>query len=451
MNFKMQNLNFIFVFLEGMLSFLSPCVLPLLPVYISYLAGNGKEIDEQGNIKYRRKKVFINTILFVLGISFAFFILGMSFSAIGTFFRQYQQTFTIIAGIFIILMGLVQLGAFKISFLEKEHKIQTKNNLKKMTPILAFILGFTFSFAWTPCIGPALASVLMLASSSESIWQGNLLVLVYTIGFAIPFLLVGFFTTELLNFLKKHQKILKYTIKISAIILILIGILTLTGTYERITTYFNQISNTQQTENTQEDNQNNDQQNLGNMNGEVQNTSNLEENIQQEEQQNGQTESSNGSQSNEQDQNSQLAIDFTLQDQNGKEHQLANYQGKVVFLNFWTTWCTYCKTELQDLQELYEEYGKNEKDVIFLGVTSPLSDKNQNAADVEKDQIMQYIKQNSLNFPILFDEDGRVYNSYYIYAFPTSFLINQDGEVEWYSPGALPKEKIKSEIDKLLK
>ena len=169
----MQNLNFIFVFLEGMLSFLSPCVLPLLPVYISYLAGNGKEIDEQGNIKYQRKKVFINTILFVLGISFAFFILGMSFSAIGTFFRQYQQTFTIIAGIFIILMGLVQLGAFKISFLEKEHKIQTKNNLKKMTPILAFILGFTFSFAWTPCIGPALASVLMLASSSESIWQGN--------------------------------------------------------------------------------------------------------------------------------------------------------------------------------------------------------------------------------------------------------------------------------------
>ena len=138
-------------------------------------------------------------------------------------------------------------------------------------------------------------------------------------------------------------------------------------------------------------------------------------------------------------------------DQNGKEHHLADYKGKVVFLNFWTTWCTYCKSELQDLQELYNQYGKNEDDVVFLGVTSPLSDKNKNAADVSKDEILQYIEQNSLDFPMLFDEDGKVYNSYYIYAFPTSFLINQNGEVEWYSPGALPKEDIKSEIDRLLK
>lgn len=90
----MENLNYLFVFLEGMLSFLSPCVLPLLPVYITYLAGNGKEVDEKGNIKYIRKKVFVNTVLFVLGISFAFFILGMSFSALGAFFNEYRQAFT---------------------------------------------------------------------------------------------------------------------------------------------------------------------------------------------------------------------------------------------------------------------------------------------------------------------------------------------------------------------
>ena len=101
----MENLNYLFVFLEGMLSFLSPCVLPLLPVYISYLAGNGKEVDESGNIRYIRKKVFANTILFVLGISFAFFILGMSFSAIGTFFQEYKQVFTDIAGVFIIVLN----------------------------------------------------------------------------------------------------------------------------------------------------------------------------------------------------------------------------------------------------------------------------------------------------------------------------------------------------------
>ena len=429
----MENLNYLFVFLEGMLSFLSPCVLPLLPVYISYLAGNGKEVDESGNIRYIRKKVFANTILFVLGISFAFFILGMSFSAIGAFFQEYKQVFTNIAGVFIILMGLVQLGILKFTFLEKEYKFKTKNNLKKMTPLLAFVFGFTFSFAWTPCIGPALASVLMLASSSETVLQGNLLVLVYTIGFAIPFLLVGFFTTELLNFLKKHQKILKYTIKISAIILILIGILTLTGMYERMNAYLNQWSNNEQqeVENTKEQKQEEDT------------FSNTIENS-------GQKENADTEKTNEQENNSLAAIDFMLQDQYGEKHQLADYKGKVVFLNFWTTWCMYCKTELQELQELYNEYGKNEKDVVFLGVTSPSNDQNRNAADVSKDEIMQYIKENSLDFPMLFDENGKVYQSYYIYAFPTSFLINQRGEVEWYSPGALTKEKIKNEIDTLL-
>ena len=429
----MENINYIFVFLEGMLSFLSPCVLPLLPVYISYLAGNGKEVDENGNIKYIRKKVFTNTILFVLGISFAFFILGMSFSAIGSFFQENRKVFTTIAGIFIILMGLVQLGIVKFTFLEKEYKIQTKNNLKKMTPLLAFVFGFTFSFAWTPCIGPALASVLMLASSNGSIMHGNLLVLVYTIGFTIPFLLVGFFTTELLNFLKKDQKILKYTIKISAVILIIIGILTLTGTYERMSIYFNQLSNNTQQETV--DNNSQEQQNI-------------EEETSQDDKTNQQE---NTSQEDESQNNKQSAIDFTLKDQNGKEHHLADYKGKVVFLNFWTTWCGYCKTELQDLQELYNEYGKNENEVVFLGVTSPLSDKNKNAADVSKEEIMQYIGQNSLDFPMLFDEDGKVYSFYYVFAFPTSFLINQNGEVEWYSPGALAKEDIKNEIDRLLK
>ena len=100
-----------------------------------------------------------------------------------------------------------------------------------------------------------------------------------------------------------------------------------------------------------------------------------------------------------------------LQDQYGEKHQLADYKGKVVFLNFWTTWCMYCKTELQELQELYNEYGKNEKDVVFLGVTSPSNDQNRNAADVSKDEIMQYIKENSLDFPMLFDENGKVYQA----------------------------------------
>ena len=446
----MENLNYLLVFIEGMLSFLSPCVLPLLPVYISYLAGNGKEVDENGNIKYIRKKVFANTVLFVLGISFAFFILGMSFSALGAFFNEYRQAFTNIAGVFIILMGLIQLGVLKLPFLEKEYKLKTKHSLKNMTPLLAFILGFTFSFAWTPCIGPALASVLMLASSSQSVLQGNLLVMVYTVGFAIPFLLVGFFTTELLNFLKKHQKILKYTIKTSAIILILIGFLTLTGMYEKMNAYLNRLSNNS---NQEEISSQNVQENVQQQE-EISNQ-NVEENVQQQEEieeddEEEEITNTDNSQTTEQENNRIPAINFSLEDQYGQQHQLTDYKGKVVFLNFWTTWCTYCQTELQDLQELYNEYGQNQEDVIFLGVTSPSSNENRYASDVSKEEILEYIEQKSLSFPMLFDVKGNVYNSYYIYAFPTSFLIDKEGNVVWYSPGALPKETIKSNIDALL-
>ena len=291
-----------------------------------------------------------------------------------------------------------------------------------MTPLLAFFMGFTFSFAWTPCIGPALASVLMLASNSQSILQGNLLVLLYTIGFAIPFLLLGLFTTQVLNFLKNKQKIVQYTIKISAVILIIVGILTLSGGIEKITTFFTQLGN--------------------NM---IQNSQNSQENNSiisgTETQTEDQSESNN---------NSIPAIDFTLTDQYGKEHNLSDYKGKVIFLNFWTTWCTYCKQELPELEELYQKYGKNEEDVVFLGITSPSNEQNPYAQDIEESQIKEFISQNNLTFPMLFDITGEVYNKYYIYSFPTSFLINQKGEVEWYSPGMLPKEQIESEIIRLL-
>ena len=417
-----QNVNLFIVFIEGILSFLSPCVLPLIPIYISYLAGNGKQVDENGNIIYKRKIVFFHTLLFVLGISFAFFILGMSFSALGNFFQSNKRIFTIIAGILILLMGLIQIGFLKIPILEKEYKLNKKWNVKKMTPLLAFFMGFTFSFAWTPCIGPALASVLMLASNSQSILQGNLLVLLYTIGFAIPFLLLGLFTTQVLNFLKNKQKIVQYTIKISAVILIIVGILTLSGGIEKITTFFTQLGN--------------------NM---IQNSQNSQENnsiISGTE-----TQTEDQSESNK---NSIPAIDFTLTDQYGKEHNLSDYKGKVIFLNFWTTWCTYCKQELPELEELYQKYGKNEEDVVFLGITSPSNEQNPYAQDIEESQIKEFISQNNLTFPMLFDITGEVYNKYYIYSFPTSFLINQKGEVEWYSPGMLPKEQIESEIIRLL-
>lgn len=425
------NVNFILVFLEGILSFFSPCVLPLIPIYITYLAGNGKQVDEAGNITYKRKAVFLNTILFVIGISFAFFILGMSFSALGTFFKENKEIFTKIAGIIIILMGVIQLGIFKIPFFQKEHKIHAKIDLKKMNPIVAFVMGFTFSFAWTPCIGPALASVLVLASSSTSIAYGNFLVFIYAIGFVIPFLLLGLFTTKILNFLKTKQKVLQYTIKISAVILMIIGIMTVTGMVEGISNYLTKITNNKQVENVVENQTSNNNTNV------EQTNENTSTNVTEEKEQN--TEESKN-----------MALDFTLVDQNGVTHKIADYRGKVVFLNFWATWCPPCQREMPHIEELYKEYGYNQKDVVILGVTNPKSKEYPYAQDESKETIIQFLKEKQYTFPTVFDTTGEVLDFYYINSFPTTFMINKEGEIFGYVNGMMDKKTMQSIITQTL-
>ena len=240
---SLKNVSFLFVFLEGLLSFLSPCVLPLIPLYIGYLAGNGKIVDSNGNIRYIRKKVLINTLFFVIGISTAFFILGMSVTRLSSFLKVNNLLFIRIAGILIIILGLFQLGVLNFSFLQRNHRFNVKFPDKKMNPILAYFMGFLFSFAWTPCVGPALSSVLILASSAKNEIIGNLLVLLYTLGFAVPFLILGVFTTQALNFIKKNRKIMKYTIKAGGIIMLIMGIMTFTGWINNISGYMNKVSN----------------------------------------------------------------------------------------------------------------------------------------------------------------------------------------------------------------
>ena len=227
------NVSTMLVFLEGFISFFSPCVLPLIPVYISYLAGNGKRVNSDGTVTYERKKVLFNTLFFVLGISSVFFILGLSFSALGIFFNKNRDIFSKIGGAIIIILGLVQLDIIKLNFLKMEKRINMDIG-GKMNPILAYIMGFTFSFAWTPCVGPALASVLILASNAENAFAGNMLVLVYALGFIIPFIILGIFTTETLNFFKEKRNLVKYTIKLGGFILVIIGIMTFTGTFTAI-------------------------------------------------------------------------------------------------------------------------------------------------------------------------------------------------------------------------
>lgn len=233
-----ENISFIFVFLEGVFSFLSPCRIPLIPVFMSYLAGNTKNISSNGIVIYERKKTFLHTLCFSIGISFTFSLLGISFSALGNFLHEYQVIFRRIGGLIIASLGLFQLGVLKIKFLQKEKEFNLNLEEKEVNPFLAFILGFTFSFTWTPCVGPILSSVLILASGSKTPFMGNMLVLIYSLGFVIPFLILGLFTTTVLNFFNRNQKFINYTVKISGVLLVITGIMTFTGSMNSVTKYF---------------------------------------------------------------------------------------------------------------------------------------------------------------------------------------------------------------------
>jgi cytochrome c-type biogenesis protein len=418
-----NSISFILVFLEGILSFFSPCVIPLLPVYMSYLAGNAKQVESDGSVSYKRKKVFLHTLFFVLGISFSFFILGMSFSALGNFFNTNKLLFTRIGGILIVGLGLVQLGFLDFKFLQKERKVHLKLGDKKVNPFIAFIMGFTFSFAWTPCVGPVLSSVLIMASSAQSAIYGNLLVLLYALGFVIPFLLLGLFTSQLLNFLKKNQKLLKYTIKAGGILLIIIGIMIFTGWMNGISGYLNTF--------------------VGGTNDKKQ-----EESISVEDTEKPLTETT---QTPQEDKEVTPAYNFTLTDQYGETHTLSDYKGKVVFLNFWATWCPPCKKEMPDIQQLYKEYNLNEDEVVFLGVANPKSAAYPNNQDGTKDEIEKFLTENEYTFPVVFDETGEVFQNYYISSFPTTFMIDKEGNVYGYVPGMLTKDIMISIIEETIK
>ena len=224
MGFNLETSISVFtVFVQGLFSFFSPCVLPLVPLYLGYLAGGAASASLTD--KQRRRIALRNTLFFVLGVSFAFFMLGLGFTALGKLLSGNRALVARLGGILIMLLGLYQVGFLQVDALQKEHRLPFDLNRFSMNPLTALILGFTFSFAWTPCVGPALTSVLVMAGSSASRTQGFLLIGVYTLGFVLPFLLVALFTSQVLSFFRRHTSWLKYTAKAGGVLLILMGLM----------------------------------------------------------------------------------------------------------------------------------------------------------------------------------------------------------------------------------
>lgn len=228
-----MQINFASALLAGFLSFVSPCVLPLIPAYISFISGVSlEELTSSESKAEATRKVAINSIFFVIGFSLVFIALGASASFVGQFIASNKGLLEKIAAVIIIIFGIHLTGIFRIKWLDYEKKVDVKR--KPMGVIGAFIMGLAFSFGWTPCIGPILGAILAMAAVQETIRQGMLLLVVYSLGLGIPFILSGIFINWFFSAFRKIRRYFRLIEILSGVLLILIGVFIFAGQLGRL-------------------------------------------------------------------------------------------------------------------------------------------------------------------------------------------------------------------------
>lgn len=209
------------LFFAGIAAFVSPCVLPLLPAYIFYLAGkNAKDIERPD------AKLIINGLMFILGFSVVFMLLGATATALGKYLLSNRQVIKIISGILIILFGVLQTGLIPVGFLNKEKRFHYAGNTGLLS---SFAMGAAFGFGWTPCIGYTLMPALMLAANQQTVWRGVGMLGIYSLGFAVPFIVLSVFVKFAVKWLNGIKKFMRAVKIISGCIMTLMGIAVLTG------------------------------------------------------------------------------------------------------------------------------------------------------------------------------------------------------------------------------
>ncbi len=218
---------------SGFLSFFSPCILPLVPSYLIFISGITFDNYNELKTKKYRKVVLVHSIAFILGFSFIFVSLGISSSILGNFLVDHQEYIIKIGGIFLIVMGLFTLNILRMPFLNQEKLIRLER--KPIGIFGSFVIGATFSLGWTPCVGPALSSVLIIASTTKRISEGIYLLGLYSLGLAVPFILSALLFDKLFYFLKRYGFVTKYSMRIMGILLMVMGLLLITSYYTTLT------------------------------------------------------------------------------------------------------------------------------------------------------------------------------------------------------------------------
>jgi cytochrome c-type biogenesis protein len=216
--------------IAGLLSFLSPCILPIVPFYFTYMAGiSMSELRSDNTLAPgAQRRLVVSAVFFALGVTTIFVLLGLGATAAGQVFREWKEPLSYVAAAILLVFGLHFLGVMRIPFLYREARVEAQAN--PATVLGAYVMGLAFGFGWTPCVGPALAAILMVASMQESLWHGGTLLLVYGLGMTAPFVLAAFFARPFLGWMQRNRKYLGYVEKAMGVLLIVFAVLIATNT-----------------------------------------------------------------------------------------------------------------------------------------------------------------------------------------------------------------------------
>jgi cytochrome c-type biogenesis protein len=230
----MLEVSFLGAFLAGLIAFVSPCILPMVPFYFSYMAGiSMSELRSDGEISPgAQRRLVVSALFFALGVTTIFMLMGLGATALGQAFAQWKQPLSYVAAAVIFVFGLHFLGVFRIGFLMREARLESKSD--PSTVVGAYLMGLAFGFGWTACVGPVLASILMIASGMGDLLQGALLLAAFGLGMTAPFVIAAFFAKPFLGFMQRHRSKMAYVERIMGVMLIVFAVLIATNSVNYI-------------------------------------------------------------------------------------------------------------------------------------------------------------------------------------------------------------------------
>lgn len=378
----------------GIMSFFSPCVLPLIPVYAGVLT-----TDAAGQLSLGRRCA--NTIAFVLGISCIFVVMGAGAATLGSF--AYSPAVAIVLGALIVFFGLLLTGVIKVPALQKDLRSGALGKIQVKGVVGAFLLGVAFSFGWTPCVGPILGSILALAADQALALQGALLLLAYALGLCVPFVVITLASGAAFAHIRKLNKYLPAVQRIGGVLIAAMGVWMIVTQAAALEASTREAPS-------------------GDLVSQAQ-----------------------GVQAGDADASgvSTAWKNVVLTDLDGNAHRLSEYEGEPLYFEFWGSWCSSCVADLGQLEQVYQEHSER-GDVQVTSIVIP----DQNGERSQED-FVAWARENDVTVPVLMDTNGSLARYIGVTGFPTSVFVGSDGSIQRIRVGAVDVSELEQMLGEL--